>query len=396
MRGTLALLGGAVLLVAGAGATCRAAEALAEPVKLVRTLQLMQDQMAHGTLDSETARRALIDTIGARFLAAAPETWNDPRNVEAALLYVLSGGNPAILEKLPDMKDDAARGKLVAAVRAYATGSEEEAQKLWADIDVAALPIALVGPSALAKATLLAKDDPQQAMQFVNMARLESPGTLIEEAAVRRGIELAAKLKDAEQFEFFAIRYASRFPRSMYAEAFRHRFSEFYLAIASEKDGQVVPNLESILTPLARADRREIFLEIARVAVIDARLNLAKAAAEDAAVLSDPGSVEMRRAQLYRASAIAVSGDPAEGRADLAAAAEGELPARDRELLGAALAVVDQVERWPSVAVDKEPPPTKVLDGESSGAPADPTKDVVARAHDAVGAAQQLLADAGS
>ena len=78
-------------------------------------------------------------------------------------------------------------------------------------------------------------------MHFVDIARLEAPGTLIEEAAVRRGIEIAAKLGDAERFEFFAIRYASRFPRSMYAEAFRHRFSEFYLAIASTRRGQAPP-----------------------------------------------------------------------------------------------------------------------------------------------------------
>lgn len=387
-------LGGALLLVAGSMASGRAAEAADEPVKLVRTLQLLQDQIAHGTLESESARRTLIDTINARLLAAGPETWRDPHNVDAALLYVLSGGNPTVLMRLPKAGDGAARDELVAAVIAYATGSEEEAKKLWTPIDLSTLPASLLGAAALAKATLLMNDDTKQAMHFVDIARLEAPGTLVEEAAVRRGIEIAARLGDAERFEFFATRYASRFPRSMYAEAFRHRFSEFYLAIASNEEGDAAPKLETILAPLANDDRREIFLEIARLAIIDGKIALGRSAAENAATLSEERTLEMRRAQLYRAAAVAV-GDPAAGRSELEALGAGDLAQRDRELLGAVLTVVDEIQRWPE-AGDTEPPVVEELADTLPDGTAAPDTDVVARAQDAVLAAKRLLSDAGS
>ena len=387
---------GALVVAAGLAAPGHAAEDIDEPVKLVRTLQLLQDQIAHGTLESGGARRTLIDAIGVRLLGAAPETWRDQHNVDAALLYVLSGGNPAVLGKLPDEGEGVARAEIIAAVRAYTTGSEEEAKKLWASIDPSALPTGLVGPAALAKATLLTDDDPKLAMHFVDIARLESPGTLIEEAAVRRGIEIAAKLGSAERFEFFAIRYASRFPRSMYAEAFRQRFSEFYLTIASQGDGQTPPELEEILEPLANDDRREIFLEIARLAIVGGKIALGKSAAENAAALSGEGTVEMRRAQLYRAAALAVSADQTAGPAELDRVDAGGLPDRDRELLGAVLAVVAEIRQWPEVAGEVEPPPVEVSNGAPAEGTSAPAPDVVAPAQDAVLAAKRLLVDADS
>ena len=65
--------------------------------------------------------------------------------------------------------------------------------------------------------------------------------------------------------------------------------------------------------------------------------------------LSGEGTLEMRRAQLYRAAADAI-GDPAAGRAELDAVGAGDLAERDRELLGAVLTVVDEIQRWPEVS----------------------------------------------
>ena len=390
-------LGIALLLAIGHAAHAQPPAEIEEPVKLVRTLQLLQDQIAHGTIDSDDARRALIGRIGERLLAADPETWRDNRNVDAALLYVLSGGNPAVLAKLPSAGDDALRANFISAVTAYATGSPEEAEKLWAPIDLHTLPLGLVGPSALAKATLLMNDDPKQAMHFVDIARLESPGTLIEEAAVRRGIEIAAKLGDAERFEFFASRYATRFPRSMYAEAFRHRFSAFYLEIASLESAQTPPKLETILAPLANDDRREIFLEIARLAIVAGKVALGKSAAEDAIALSIDGTIEMQRANFYRAAALAIGEDPEAGRAALIDAAAGDLPEADQKLLAAVNRVMDEIQHWPEAIGAGPPLPAETAEASTPTAEEKPAPAAVAeRARDAVLAAERLLSEAGT
>ena len=306
------LCAAALFLVLTLGGLAVAEEDVSEPVKLVRTLQFLQDSIAHGTVASDDARRKLIDIVGKRFLEADTEIWRDRRNADAALLYVLNGGNPAVLTRLPKADDDARREQLVAAVAAYASGSQAEAKALWADIDLSTLPMGLVGPAALVKANLLFDDNPSQALRFADIARLESPGTLVEEAAIRRSIEIAAKLGDPARFEFYAIRYAIRFPRSMYGAGFRQRFSESYLAIAAKAGPDSSPRLDEMLAPLDTDDRRQIFLEVARRAVVDARMALAKTAAEDASALSTPGTDDMRRAAFYGAAALAISGDPGE------------------------------------------------------------------------------------
>ena len=122
---------------------------------------------------------------------------------------------------------------------------------------------------------------------------------------------------------------------------------------------------------------------------------LGKSAAENAAALSGEGTVEMRRAQLYRAAALAVSADPA-GPAELDRVDAGGLPDRDRELLGAVLAVVAEIRQWPEVAGEVEPPPVEVSNGAPAEGTSAPAPDVVAPAQDAVLAAKRLLVDADS
>ncbi len=372
------------------GGLAAAEDDTSDPVKLVRTLQFLQDSIAHGTVASDDARRKLIDIVGKRFIEADTEIWRDQHNADAALLYVLNGGNPAVLNRLPKAEDDARRAQLIAAVAAYAGGSQAEAKALWADIDLDSLPPGLVGPAALVKANLLLNDDPAQALRFADLARLESPGTLVEEAAIRRSIEIAAKLGDSARFEFYATRYAIRFPRSMYGGAFRQRFSESYLAIASKPGSENPPRLDEILAPLGADDRREIFLEVARRAVVEARMPLAKTAAEDAAALSKPGTNEMHRATFYRATAQAISADPGDALHDLDTLPVAEMQPTDQELLKAVRSVVDQIQRWPTLPKDYAPP----ADAPPENAPADgqPTvKEIALKAQGALDAAAKAM-----
>ena len=136
MRIAQMMLAAALLCALGAPVRGFAAEASDDPVRLVRTLEMLHDQMARGTPESENARRALVVSISTRMLAADPAIWRDSHNVDAALLYVLSGGNPAVLDRLSETQD-ATRLTLIAAIRAYATGSPAEAKRLWEGVDLA-------------------------------------------------------------------------------------------------------------------------------------------------------------------------------------------------------------------------------------------------------------------
>jgi chemotaxis protein MotC len=381
----------AIALVA-AGSVPTGAQGPADPAKLVRTLELLQDSIAHGSGAPEDARRKLIDVIGESFLSADPKTWTDERSADAALLYVLNGGHPAVLARLPMSEEGSPRAALVAAVAAYAAGSRAEAMRLWDEVDLAPLPASLAGSAALALANLVMDADPERALRLVDVARLESPGTLVEEAATRRGIDLATRLGRPERFEFYAIAYVSRFPRSPYSAAFRRLLSHSYLKLAAVPDA--APRLDEILSVLPAEERIGMYLDVARLAVVQADMMRAAGVAETALGLSQTDTTEMRRAELYRTAADAFVGDPVAARERLEAMRAADFPQDDVELLNAVLSVVEQIQRWPTAEGDAEPPALEQAGLGAAGDASAPVDDILTRAEAVMASATRVLEEA--
>jgi chemotaxis protein MotC len=64
----------------------------AGPVALVRSLQILQEQIANGSVAAHAAQSTLLARIEKRFTQEPPETWQDPHNARAAVFYLLGGG----------------------------------------------------------------------------------------------------------------------------------------------------------------------------------------------------------------------------------------------------------------------------------------------------------------
>lgn len=79
----------------------------ASPIQMLRTLQLMQDQIAVGSTEAHMGQRGLLTILDSRFMDLPPQTWEDGKNIRAAIAFVLSGGNPQILRKLLEMGNPA-------------------------------------------------------------------------------------------------------------------------------------------------------------------------------------------------------------------------------------------------------------------------------------------------
>ncbi|MDP2734372.1 MAG: chemotaxis protein, partial [Hoeflea sp.] len=71
-----------------------------EPYKLIRSLQFVQDSVVQGDHPAMEMQRFLLDVIDKRLRQAEQQVFDDPRNVDAALIYAMSGGNPETLEIL--------------------------------------------------------------------------------------------------------------------------------------------------------------------------------------------------------------------------------------------------------------------------------------------------------
>jgi chemotaxis protein MotC len=107
-----------VLLSACLPIAAQAADGIA-PYKMVRSLQIVQDQIANGDHASLPMQQKLLELTDARFRGASKEDFDDPRNLSALLVWAMSGGNPTTVEvalsRLELEGDDAVVGKGVLA-----------------------------------------------------------------------------------------------------------------------------------------------------------------------------------------------------------------------------------------------------------------------------------------
>ena len=84
------------------------AEAETGPVRIsdmADELQRIQTRIANGDKSAYPAQLAQLKALGAAITAAKPETWQDKREADSLVVYVLSGGS--LGEVAPLIKSDA-------------------------------------------------------------------------------------------------------------------------------------------------------------------------------------------------------------------------------------------------------------------------------------------------
>lgn len=359
------------------------------PQDLVRALRRAQDSMAQGSAPALEAQRTLIARIEQEFGSADASTWQDPHNARAAVTYFLSGGNPSILRRMMDMQPPPAIDpRLLRGTLAYLEGREEESLRQLKDIDARSLPPSLGGQVALAQAALHVRKDPAKSAQLLAVARLLAPGTLVEEAALRRAILIASQLGDAAQFEYLSKQYLFRFRNSVYAGNFRQRFAAALSRIGFGNDPAQFHRLDAMLDMLEPDSRREMELTVARAAVVQGLTTTANFAADRALAALPDGSDEAERARLYRGASLAANPNTyKDALTDLGSVDKDRLAPADAALLAAASATAENVRR----ATDTQP----VLAPKAAQAVGPLTKDemlpVMDRARAAINNADAML-----
>lgn len=339
--------------LAAAGATSDAIP----PFEMVRTLQTLQTQIAGGNAAAVAAQRELLAVMAGKFLTADPTVWQDGRNARAAVTYTLSGGSPQLMRGLlaltPPIAIDA---NLAEGALAYIENREDDARQHLLPLDARTLPMSLGGQVALVQAGLVARDDLGRAIRLLDDARLLMPGTLVEEAALRREVFLVAQSGNLDRFEFLSRQYLRRFGTSIYAEDFRQRFATAIARLGIADGDDRFPRLEAILKSSDPENQRALFLQLAQAAVIHGKLSTARAAAADAAALAPRGGGDAMRAGLYDAAASITTGRDINGvRQQLTGINRRQLGRRDADLLDAALDVATAVGEMPAAPSPPEP-----------------------------------------
>jgi chemotaxis protein MotC len=363
-----------------------------EPYKLVRTLELVQDQIAIGNREAHINQRQFIAEIEKKLFDAPDAVWRKPINSRAAIIYGLSGGNPKIFDKLLRLGPlPCLDAGLLKGLLAYSQGLNQAAKSELADIEPRSLGERAGAHLALAESMLLAGDKPSRALEFLDYVRILAPGTLLEEAALRRETVVAALIEELEKFEMLTSQYMRRFGKAVYASEFVSRFA---VAVASSRYANSDADFQRLAGKMDRLDpdmRRTIYSAIAQAAIVRGQVALARSGAVKLAELAKSDPALGQQAKLYEGAAMLVTDKYEDGAATLRAIDRRALNERDRPLLDAALQLAIRLRLPPQEnGPVAEPPPAsgdqaKVLQFDS-------LDGVIGNAKVAIGSADELLA----
>jgi chemotaxis protein MotC len=232
---------------------------------------------------------------------AAPEVWQDPRNARAAVIFVLSGGNPSVLRQLLEHGvNPAVDIGLLKGALAYSEGRVAEADRLLSKFDARTLDPSLAGLIALVQAMLAEKkNNIRLASSRFDDARLLAPGTLVEESALRRQAFMMAADNKLEQFEVFSSQYFRRFGHCVYGIIFRREFGRTLAASKYVDDLNLLRRLEPVLDALNPDERQELYMVAAAEGIRRGKVAFTRYTAARAAALTPAGTPESWRVKLY-------------------------------------------------------------------------------------------------
>lgn len=319
-----------------------AAGADLQPYQMVRSLQLVQDRIADGDDAALPIQRRLLEIIDERLREVGPDAFADERNFRALLVYAMSGGNPTTTETLlTELDVEGSERDIGRGLVSYVRGDLADARELLASMEPEALAPEVGAFVALVRGTVILRDDPETAVRLFDQARLLSPGTLVEEAALRRSISASAEMGDTERFARASMQYVRRFLASPYASQFAEAFVSALVALHETADLAVV---EEVVARMNDEQAHTIYLRIARKSAIEGYDELLDFASDHARDHAGPESEDADpRAQLYASIASVTSDNMTEVLDTLDGIDRGRLSANDRDLLDAARSIAQEV-----------------------------------------------------
>jgi chemotaxis protein MotC len=369
------------------------ARATSDPRDGARALAALQERIAHGSREALEAQTDVAREVGRRLQLLDRAVWDEPRNRTALVKFVLSGGEPSLLAavlqrgQVPEPEIALAKGAL-----AFAMADTGAALAQLGKLEPPSLPPSLGGHVALVLAGLVGETDPARALALCEEARLLSPGTAVEEAALRLAVTMAIAAGDRLRFERASAAHLRRYSRSPYAATIDVRIAR----VVAARDEAARPEgrrwLDAIGAQLLIERASAFHSELAVAALRAGRLATAVFAASK---LQDSASeAPSSSALVSAASALGKDRTSARERLDVVHAATGsdEL----RQLVASARTLAAGIDAPPV-----EPPLGQV----ASGSPATIGKNsalgsrldaLVAQATSKLAAIDRLLQEAGS
>jgi chemotaxis protein MotC len=357
-------------------------------------VQRLQARMAQGDKDAYTEQRAKLKTVGAAISETGAEAFKTRIERDAVIVYLLSGGQPRDVAKIAERGDfPGDESELLRGAVGYALGRQSEAEKLI-PFDANAQSLRLGSQLAYAQSVLLTPKDAKKSLELLDLARLLAPGSLTEEAALRREILLVGDLRDPDRVAFLARQYVERYGKSIYAGNFVEGLSQTAIKYDLCSNLASLDKFSALLELLTAEQRRAFLLAIAHASVVLGRFGVASQAARRSLTSAAPGSADEARARLYDIVSRFPYIEEEEQKTAFADVDQTKLSAADRDLLAAGAALHERMYEPPPLAafedVWREASVAAARSPDLSETTPDPAAATIRRAVAAVTAAEAL------
>lgn len=376
------------------------ADAVRQPFHVVRTLGALQERIAQGDEPAFAMQGEIVRQIADELKAFPPAVWREPRNRQALIKYALSGGDPEQLRLVHLQKlFTEAELPLAEGALAYAEGQRAIALRHLEKVDIFTLPPSLAGHVALVKAIVIANTDLPRVIRLADEARLLSPGTLVEETAIRLALEGAIARGDRPKFEALASRYFRRFPRSPYLSAVIRPVAT---AIVEHDNGETPDGAKWVHGIVRYLDPQRLvqfYAALAEIGLRSGKLATTVNAARMARKYARQGSPEHAWTKAYEGAALVIGLAPEEGLTLLNDAEASGLPESVTELITSARAISHLIRSpppllpQPAVAASKTAlKPVPIAAKSAASAPSD-QYPAAAKVHARIAQIDKMLKD---
>lgn len=190
--------------------------------KAMREISELQARLAQGAKGSQKDLKNSMQQAEAVF-TASDVSLASTEEVQLLVQYILSGGNPAAATKALKQSALTAQQKdLIQGVLSYAKADLVKAKEKLLPIDARQFGTELSAHLTLVQVQLDENSDVEKNLDRLTYAANILPGTLIEEAAIRRMLPLLNKSKKSDRLLYWVLRYQRRFSRSLYYQDFEN------------------------------------------------------------------------------------------------------------------------------------------------------------------------------
>jgi len=319
------------------------AVAKSDIVHRVRQLQQEMTMLASGDPDGSGQFKKSMIEFRDMLRRYEPQKL-DPAEVDALVIYLLSGGTPELVTNATSQTDLSTRRKeLLEAAVAYVSDKPKIAIEKLNVLDPEAFPGPIAARLNMMNAQLRDDAPYQQRRQYLVQTATLASGTLVEEAATRRLVNLAATKLQRLDFVYWSNRYERRFPRSLYFTDFTTDLVKGIAAL--EKNKTPVADLDLELLEQGLPDTRKVPVmgDLQAVALRAGHKRLCNFAFGKIVRLAAEDSEDMSRARLYESACNVDEGNSTLD--ELADFKASSFSMEDVEVLRAATSLADGIAR---------------------------------------------------